>query len=171
MPQSALLLALVTTLSAAAPPGRGDNQPGWPGLFSLRPMYDLTFQKPVVGPGEKPDTYRQTATYMWLGGRYEEVDVTLARDPAFPDRYSPAALAKEGHPPQAREVNGKKAWLWEFPHQPGDIRQVSRRLVVLLDTDKAMILELRGHGSDLEGVAREFDFAKVEQALAAPPKR
>lgn len=169
-----LAVILSFVVPVAAPDdrqARKDNKPGWPDVFIHRGMYDLTFEKPVVGPGEKPETYSQKAIYMWLGGRYEQVEVTLARDPAFKDRYSPEVLKKEKNPPQEREVNKKKAWLWEFPRRAVEFEQVVRRLVVLLDADKAMVLELKGSGSDLEEVARQFDFAKVEKALASPPKR
>ena len=157
--------------ASAADPPRGKNQPGWPGVFIDRPNYLATYAKPVVGKGEPPEAYQQTVTYMWLGNRYDEVDVTLARDPAFKDRYAAETLAKEKGPPREREVNKKKAWQWDFPRQAGRLDQVVRRLVVLLDADKAIILEQRGVGSDLEGVAKKFDFAAVEKALATPPRR
>lgn len=157
--------------ASAGDPAREKSQPGWPGVFIDLPNYLATYAKPVVGKGEPPETYQQTVTYMWLGNRYDEVDVTLARDPAFKDRYAAETLMREKDPPRPREVNKKRAWQWDLPRQAGRLDQVVRRLVVLLDADKAIILEQRGDGLDLEGVAKKFDFAAVEKALANPPRR
>jgi hypothetical protein len=156
--------------SAEGPSGE-KNQPGWPDVFISLGMYGVAYEKPVVGKGDKPESYRQKAIYSWTGGRFEILEVTLARDPAFKDRYSPEALKKEKDPPKELQINKKKAWLWIFPREAGELEQVARRLVVLLDADKAIIIEQKGAGANLEDVARRFDFPKVERALAKPPTR
>jgi hypothetical protein len=170
------VLPLLASAGLLLPPGaiadepaQEKNRPAWPDVFILLPMYQETYQKPVVAKGENPMTYRQKAIYDWIGGRFEILEITLARDPAFKSRYSEEALKKEKNPPKALEVNKKKAWRWEFPSQSRDIDKIVRRLVVLLDIDKAIIIEQKGYGADLETVAKKFDFAKVEKALANPP--
>ena len=183
MPRSAIIFKTLLSLLAIAflvlaklgsgeEPGQENNQPAWPGVFiQLGVMYQETYEKPVVGKGEKPETYRQKAIYMWTGGRFEILEITLARDPAFKERYAADVLKKEKNAPREREVNKKKAWLWEYPREEGKIDQLARRLVVLHDQDKAIILDQKGDGADLEVVAKKFDFVKVEKALANPPKR
>jgi hypothetical protein len=144
---------------------------GWPDVFITLDNFGVRYEKPVVGKGEPPDVYRQTARHHWLGGRFEIIEITLARDPAFKERYSAETLRKEKNPPKELEINKKKAWLWELKTEPGKLGQVARRLVVVLDTDKAITIEQKGGGLQLEDVAKKFDFAKVEQALAKPPKQ
>jgi hypothetical protein len=78
-------------------------------------------------------------------------------------------LKKEKNPPKELQVNNKKAWQREFP-VTSDFR-VGRRLVVVLDADKAIIIEQKGNGLILQDVAKSFDFAKVEKALANPPTK
>jgi hypothetical protein len=152
-------------------PAPSRYQPGWPEVFTGLDGYVVTYQKPVVGKGEKPDTFQQTAIYLWSGGRDEVLEITLARDPAFRLKYSAEALKNEKSPPKELEVNKRKAWQWDFPREVGKADQVVRRLVVLLDVDKAIMFEQKGSGPTLEHVAKKFDFAKVDKALANPPKR
>jgi hypothetical protein len=157
--------------AAADEPAREKKEPGWPDSFVKLGGYSLTLDKPIVGEGEKPSTYQQKGTYLWTGGRAEVLEVTLARDPAFKDRYSADALKKEDPQPKELEINKKKAWLWEFARDGAKFDQVSHRLVILLDADKAIIIEQKGNGANLETVAKKFDFAEIEKALANPPKR
>jgi len=152
-------------------PAQERGQPAWPDVFVSLANYDVAYAKPVIGKGEKPASYQQKAIYTWTGGRFEILEITLARDPAFKDSYSAAALRKEKNPPKELEINKKKAWLWEFPPDPCKLNQVIRRLVVVLDTDKVLIIEQIGGGAELEDVARKFDFARVEKALTNPPKK
>jgi len=147
------------------------NQPAWPDSFIQLDGYAATYDPPVVAKGAKPAAYRQKAIYTWTGGRYEVVEITLARDPAFKKRYAPAALKKEKRPPKRLQINKKDAWQFDFPRQQGKVDQVVLRLVVLLAADKAIILEQKGFGANLQEVAKKFDFAKVEKALARPPKK
>ncbi len=154
----------------ACGPGTAKNRPGWADVFARLNMYQASYDKPVVGPGEKPQVYRQRAVYQWIGNRYEQLEITLARDPAFKDRYAADVLRKEQNPPRPVTVHGKSAWRWDLPRGCRQVDPVVRRLVVLLDADKAIILEQRGSGASLEDVAGKFDFARVAQALAQPPR-
>jgi hypothetical protein len=170
-PLSALLAVVGLVLSAGASAGRPQekNGPAWPGVFIKLGGYVATYQRPVVGKGEKPKAYQQKAIYHWTGGRFEVLEITLARDPAFKRKYAAAALRKEKAPPKELEINKKKAWLWELPREQGKLDRIARRLVVVLDGDKALIIEQKGSGAKLEDVARKFDFARIEKALAKPP--
>jgi hypothetical protein len=145
--------------------------PAWPDVFVNLGMYAVTYEKPVVGKGDKPEVYRQKAIYSWTGGRYEIIHVTLARDPAFKDRFSADAFKKEKNPPTELEINKKKAWQWKIAPEPGKLDQVTGRLIVLLDSDKAIIIEQIGFGASLPEAAKRFDFTKVEKALTGPPTK
>jgi hypothetical protein len=151
--------------------GESTQEPGWPEVFARLDMYDVIYEKPVVGTGEKPESYQQKATYSWTGGRNEVLEITLARDPAFKEKYSAETLKKESKPPKELEVNEKKSWQWEFPREASKPDQVVGRLVVVLDADKVLIIERKGAGLPLAQVAKKFDFAKIEKALTNPPKR
>lgn len=132
-------------------------------------MYQRTVNKPEVGKGDKPDTYKQRVTYEWSGGRFEVLNVTVARDPAFKDKYSAEAIKKEKTPPTEVEVGKKKAYLWELA-KDGGIDQISHRLVVVLSADKVLLIEQIGGGAELDKFAAKFDLEKIEKALDAPPK-
>jgi hypothetical protein len=147
------------------------GKPAWADVFVSLGMYAVTYEKPLVGKGEKPEIYQQKAVYNWTGGRFEILHITLARDPAFKDKYSAEALKKGKNPPKELEINKKKAWEWKFDLEEGKFEKVARRLVVLLDVDKAIIIEQIGAGLRLEDVAKKFDFSKVEKALANPPAK
>ena len=153
-------------LAPAADPKATDYAPLFPDLGG---MYTRLVSKPEVGKGEKPDAYKQTASYSWNGGRYETLTVTIARDPAFKEKYSAEAMKKGKTPPTEVEVGKKRAYLWE-PDTGGKFDAVSRRLVVVLAADKAVVVEQAGMGTDLEKWAADFDLAKMEKALDAPPK-
>jgi len=147
------------------------GKPAWADVFVSLGMYSVTYEKPMVGKGEKPQAYQQKAAYSWTGGRFEIIHVTLARDPAFKEKYSAEALKKDKNAPTELDINKKKAWAWEFPREDGKFDQLTHRLVVLLDIDKAIIIDQIGAGLGLEEVARKFDFSKVEKALANPPAK
>jgi hypothetical protein len=165
----ALILAFCAIVTCA--PAQDREEPVWPDIFPNLGMYAVKYAKPVVGKGEKPEAYQQKATYEWSGGRFEILEITLARDPAFKERYAAATVQKEKNPPKELEMRKKKAWLWEFPRDPANFRQVVRRLVVVVDADKALIIDQIGMGPGPERVAERFDFAKIEKALANPPKQ
>jgi hypothetical protein len=156
-----ILLGLVL----AAP---GDN-PGWPDLFPSLGNFGRKITAPVVAQ-EKPNVYSQMATYDWLGGRFEVITITIARDPAFKDRYADEAMKKADPAPVALQVNGKRAYLWDRM-KADELQKVNRRLVVVLADDKILLLEQRGAGLDLAGVAKKLDFEKVVKALESPPAK
>src|SRR6516165_5334776 len=155
-----VLIALVG-VGFALPPSTGAQgqddrrgKPAWPNVFvGLGLMYDVTYEKPIVGKGEKPETYQQKAIYSWTGGRFEVLHVTLARDPAFKEKYSAEVLKKEKNAPKELEINKRKAWQWKFPREELKFNELSNRLVVLLDLDKAIIIEQFGSGLRLEEAA------------------
>jgi hypothetical protein len=144
-------------------------RPGWPKIFVPIPMYAVSYETPVVRKGQ-PQIYSQKAIYLWTGGRAEKLEITVARDPAFKDRYSAKALRAEKNAPRQLEINKKVAWEWTYPRVAGKLDALVRRLVVLLDTDKALVIEQLGGGPGLERVASQFDFPAIAKALANPPK-
>jgi hypothetical protein len=156
---------LLLGLLLAAPP---EDVGGWPTLFPALGNFELKLSAPVVDKGEKPAVYSQTARYGWLGGRYEEITITLTRNPKIKDVFSTDGLKLVVPAPEALEVNKKSAYSWKFP-AGGDIQKISHRLVVVLADDKALILEQYGRGLDLAEVAKKLDFEKVAKALDSPP--
>jgi hypothetical protein len=150
--------------------------PAWPDVFIKWP--GLVYERPVVGEGDKPEVYRQKAVVDQIGGFCRHYYFTLARDPTFKTRYSAEVLKKEKNPPRELEINQKKAWYWRF--QQNDAENLTDRLVVLLDSDKVIIIErftdgptdnAKGLREGMEGLAKQFDFARVAKALADPPAR
>ena len=91
------------------------------------------------------------------------------RDPAFKEKYATAILRKEKNPPKELEINKKKAWHWIAREAPP--RHVTNVLIVLLDMDKAIIIEQFGTGANVEEVAKRFDFARIEKAWRHPPPK
>lgn len=163
-----LLLALLslfvlpfgnTLAQVPAPPAFA----GWYGIFPELTGYDRSFQAPVVAADGKSPPYLQTVRYEWGGGRIEAIEVTLARDPAFKQKYAADAFKKDE---AAKEVKvGKHSGrLWSAADG------TPRRLVVPLAADK--ILELRGTGQvqDLVKLAEAWDLAAAEAALEAAPR-
>ena len=152
------LLALL--LAPSADPKAKDYGTLFPAVGGT---YDTKIQKPEVGKGDPPDTYSQVCTYTWTGGRIETLTVTLARDPAFKEKYSAEAMKKEKAPPKEVKVGKKKAYLWELPDEKG------ARLVVVLSDDKAVIVEQAGTGQDLVKWAAKWKVDAMEKALDTPP--
>jgi hypothetical protein len=162
------IASLLTVLFAGSLSFADDkSDAGWDKCFIDLKNYSRTFQKPVKG--DKADVYQQTARYDWSGGRLEQIDITLARDPAFKEKYSADAMKDEKNPPKEIEINKKKAWFWDRAEQakPGE---VTRTLVVLLTDDKAIIIKQKGDGARIVDIAKMFDFDNVEKALANSPK-
>ena len=145
--------------------------PGWPNLLHPRVGYDLRYAKPIVGAGEKPDVYQQKATYEWTGGRLDRLEVTLVRDPALMAKYSADNLKKEAKPPKEVEIHKRRAWLWPANNSPSERDSITSRLVIMLGSDKAIILEQNYHHLDLQFFAKALDLDKIEKALASPPTR
>jgi hypothetical protein len=167
---SAAVLLLAVTARAEEKP---KPLPGWynvvPHLFN----YDVRFQAPEVGEGEKPTVYRQTARFDWMGNDFRSFTVTLARDPAFKEKYAAEALKKDKPAPEETKVGKNAAWLWDLSKE-GERKfdKPNSRLVVILAEDKVLIVEAFGspraqHWPDL---AQGLDLEKLTAALDAPPR-
>jgi hypothetical protein len=161
--------ALLIVLAPGAPTFADDEPaPGLDKVFIEVNHYNRTLQKPIRG--DSAEVYQQTARYDWSGGRFEQIDITLARNPEFKKKYSADAMKAEKDPPKETEINKKKAWIWERKSESGKFDEVTHRLVVLLSDDKAIIIEQKGQGAKVVELAKSFDFDKVEKALAGPAK-
>jgi hypothetical protein len=160
------MFALASLLLVAA-----DNPGGWPGLFPTLGNFDRKVAAPVVAKGDRPAAYSQATRYEWLGGRFEILTITVARDPAFKEKYAADAVKKGKPVPEAVEVNKKRAYLWDKLAGENDLVNVNKRLVVLLADDKILMVEQVGFGLELEDVAKKLDFDKVAKALDSPPKK
>jgi hypothetical protein len=145
---------------------------GWFGVFPELPGYQRSFLSPVVDARNKT-VYKQTGRYEWTGGALKLLEVTLARDPAFKQKYTAETLGKQTPAPQQVRVGGRRAWLWDLEKEAEEKPEAVRgRLVVPLGPDGALIFEQKGPGP-WEGIvelAERFDLARVEAALAAPPR-
>jgi hypothetical protein len=159
------MLAVVSLLAFAS----ADAPGGWPDLFPALGNFDRKVSAPVVAKGDKPEVYSQSARYEWLGGRFEVLTVTLARDPAFKEKYAADAVKKAKPAPTEVEVNKKRAYLWDNLTKPDDLVNVNKRLVVILADDKVLTVEQVGFGLELEDVAKKLDFEKVAKALESAP--
>lgn len=131
---------------------------GWYGVFPELTNYQRKFQPPVINLKNR-SIYSQTASYEWLGGRLETLQVTLARDPAFQTQYAPETIRKQEEAATAVQVRGKDGWLLNRNH-----------LVVMLAEDKALIVRREGDGPDLTEVVQRFHLAAIEKALANAPR-
>ncbi len=150
-----LLVLLVT-----ADPG------GWDTLFPSLGNFGRKVEAPKVEKGEKPTTYSQSVEYEWMGGRFEVLTITLARDPKFKEKYSAEAMKKEKV--EKVDVNKKTAYLWDRM-KAEKLDEVNRLLVVVLADDTILMIEQRGAGLELDEVAKKLDFGKVLKAFESPP--
>jgi hypothetical protein len=157
---------LTTIILLCAPVIAADDPGGWPELFPKLGNYGLKVEAPKAGAGEKPKVYSQSGRYDWLGGRYEVVTITVARDPAFKEKYSAEAMAKEKK--EKNEINKRATYLWTFSREK-DIQKVTNRLVVVLAEDKVITIEQVGSGLNVAEVAKKLDFDKITKALDEPP--
>lgn len=157
-----------TTTAIAAENATAEPLGGWYGLFPHVHYYRQRFEAPVIEQKESTALYRQTVSYE-LGERWT---VTLARDPAFKDRYAADTLRKQKDGPQEVRIQDKfTAWVWS------DSEKRPKRAVVLLAEDKAIVAE---GGSPPSGAARpylealllinRFDLERVRVALDKPPR-
>ena len=160
------MFALLSFCALAA-----DNPGGWPELFPTLGNFDRKVAAPVVAKGDKPETYSQATTYEWLGGRFEILTITIARDPAFKEKYAAEAVKKMKPAPEAVEVNKKRAYLWDKLAGENDLKNVNKRLVVVLADDKILTVEQVGFGLELDEVAKKLDFEKVVKALESAPAK
>lgn len=139
---------------------------GWDTLYPELGNFSCKLETPKIAKGDKPAVYSQSAVYEWLGGRFEILTITLARDPKFKEQYSADAMKKEKA--EKLEVNKKTAYKWDRM-KAEELDKVNCKLVVLLADDKVLIIEQRGGGLELPEVAKKFDFDKVTKALDDPP--
>jgi hypothetical protein len=164
--RSFAILALLIAAPICLAQGRPG--PGWPDLLPARTNYSIRYEKPIVGPGEKPVVYQQKATYDWNGGRIDQLEVTFLRDPAVKEKYSAEAMKKDKHGPSGLMIDKKQTWRWIYV--PEDKSPITSRLVVVLSDDKAILLEQKYHPLDLQEFAKKLDFSKIEKALEQPPR-
>jgi hypothetical protein len=160
-PLSALALLLGLALHAVAQDKKGKDYatffPSIPGLYKSK------VEKPEVGKGNPPEVYSQLCTYTCNEPNVTEtLTVTIARDPAFKEKYSADALKKEKTPPKEVKVAKHQAYLW-------DLGNDKKRLVVVLADDKAVIAEQTGTNQDLVKWAGKWKVAVIEKALDTPP--
>src|SRR4051794_21974458 len=176
-----LVLGLVVCASltsggagARQKPGKPEPLTGWPEVFPKLLGYQKTYTAPVVEGGKESKKYRQRARYEWTGGAARRVEVTLARDPAFKDRYAAAALAKDPGKPRQVKVGDRTGWLWDLKKEGDkDAWAPRQRLVVPLGDDRAAIFEARGPGpwaGGLDRFAAPFDLGRIAKALDTPPR-
>jgi hypothetical protein len=169
----AVLLCVVAAAAAQGPGEKGKPLAGWPGVWPELSGYQRTFTAPTVAPGKGPEKYAQTVKYEWTGGAIRLLEVTLARDPAFRERYSPDALKKDPGKPELVKVGKADGWLWRLVKEGDkDPWPLQARLVIPLGADRALILDARGQGPwvPLGMVAKDFDLEKLGKALDGPPR-
>jgi hypothetical protein len=158
-------------LAADAP--KPEPLAGWASVFPELAGYCRSFLAPIVSAEKPPFAYRQTARYEWLGGAAKHLEVTLARDPAFKQKYATETLRKDAMRPKEIKVGTRTGWLWNLAKE-GESKpdQVVWRLVVLLAADKVLLFEGRGPGpwEEALGLGQRFDLARTEAALAQPPR-
>ena len=65
MKLSALVVVFILTISVTAQEPPAPKLAGWIGVFPLVGNYDRKFETPKVDK----QTYQQTVSYTWLGGR------------------------------------------------------------------------------------------------------
>jgi hypothetical protein len=160
-------------LGRAADAPKPEPRAGWFGVFPEIAGYGRSFLAPVVAAEKQPVVYRQTARYDWLGGALKRLDVTLARDPAFKQKYAAETLRKDAMAPKELKVGKRTGWLWNLEKEAGGKPdQLAWRLVVPLAEDKAVLFEGRGPGpwEEVTGLAQRFDLARGEAALAQAPR-
>jgi len=169
MKLASIAAAAILVVSMAAPASADDKaEPGLDKLFIELKNYSRTVQEP-----QKDSTsgiYQQTAVFDWSGGRFEKIEITLARNPKFKEQFSTDTVKGQKNPPKEVEVNKKKGWLWENKEESSKVDRITYRLAVVLSDDKIILIEQKGTGANLVELAKKFDFEKVEQALADAPK-
>ncbi|HYT88251.1 MAG TPA: hypothetical protein VEL76_05995 [Gemmataceae bacterium] len=166
-----VLCGVVAAVGAQADPPKTKPLAGWLGVFPELLGYQRTFTAPTVSADKT--VYRQMVKYEWTGGAARLLKVTLARDPAFKERYNTATLAKDPLAPAKVMIGDRTGYLWKLRKEGDkDVWSVEARLVVPLAADRALILEAKGPGPwpPLATLATRFDLQKIGKALANPPR-
>lgn len=123
------------------------------------PVIQVGYIKAFRAPQIKKDdrtVYSQTVQYEWSGGRIGSISVTLLRDAAAVRDFG-----KIKEEVKEQKIDGFKA-----------IRQ-EKKLIVLLDADKALVLESAVGDFDVHDpakIAADFGLKEVARALANPPR-
>jgi hypothetical protein len=152
-----ILLPAIAVATTAAQEKKSPAFAGWIGVFPLAGNYDRKFEKPKV----EKETYQQTASYTWMGGRAETVNVTLMRDAELAKRYTKDGVKKLPALPKEVKVGELVAW------DSGD-----GTLVIVLGDDRLMKLETptwKFHKSNLVDWAKRFPLEACAKALDNPP--
>jgi hypothetical protein len=156
-------LLVLFALAVALPAVAADPKKDYGTLFpAIGGAYMSKIEKPEVGKGDPPEVYSQVCTYTcnepspFTG---ETVTVTIARDPAFKEKYSAEAMKKE----KAKEVKvgKKKGYLWADDK--------TSKLVVVLADDKVVIAEQTGTFQKLPEWAGRWKLDAMAKALDTPP--
>ena len=157
MKLSALVVVFILAISVTAQESPAPKLAGWIGVFPLVGNYDRKFETPKVDK----QTYQQTVSYTWLGGRAETVNVTLLRDAELAKRYTKDGVKKLPALPKEVKVGDLVGW------DSGD-----GTLVIVLGEERLMKLETptwKFHKSDLAAFAKHFPLEACASALDKPP--
>lgn len=148
---------LVAAAGGQEPAARKEFPPGWSGVFPQADNYQQTFRQAEVSADQK--SYRQTVNYLWLGGRLESNDVTLARGAKYTKDFTAAALRKNADPPELIKVGGFAGWHWKE----------KKKVVVMLDQDRILMVQALFDGSPVQ-FAERFPLKDCAKALDNPPR-
>jgi hypothetical protein len=147
---------VVITVTKAQEPAQ-PKLAGWIGVFLLVGNYDRKFETPKVDK----QTYQQTVSYTWLGGRAETVKITLIRDAELAKRYTKDGVKTLPAIPKEVKVGDHVAW------DTG-----AGLLMIDLGDERLLKLEAptwKFHQSNLAGFAKHFDLKTCAKALDGPP--
>lgn len=146
------------------PPEKPVALAGWYNLLPAfpnydGPRYDAPFIQRIRG---HETTYSQTLHFKGIGKARRSFSITFARDAELPNRFSSAAMKALGDPPESIRIDDRLVWVWSD----------QRKIVVLIDKDKAVILEnnLPQIRMPLVDCARKLDYKHIGELLSKPPR-
>ena len=151
-----ILLASTPTALAA------DKEPPVTGWYDVFPKFMMAarYSVPEIAKGKDGETtYSQSAHYDFATGLQRSFRVTIARDPEFKKKFNSEALKGIAADTQLEK---RTVWTWL------DKRQVA----VVLAEDKAVVIALDRNSVELplSNYVKQFDFDRIEKALAKPPR-